>query len=149
MSIEEKELVKKAEILYEFDDTLDQKYKEVLDDIKFIRADIHREERKARKKAYKRMRKGNRFYDTRGQYNVRRAAIRRMEEKDKEGLSFIDKVLDIFVELKPICVIIAKLVMSLIVSILSIDVVKYRIGDNALNRIHQVYVAAEAVAGVG
>lgn len=131
----------KENLLYEFDQSLDQKYVGLLEEIQFMQADLKREERKAKKKAKKKMQKGNTFYDARGEIQVRQQIIREME-----GGNFFDRVIVAINDLRPICLIIARLVMSLIISILSIDAVKYRIKPDTLNKMHSVYNVAHQVA---
>ena len=93
------------------------------------------------KKAFKNMKKGNTFYDASKPINVRKEVIKNMENRN-----FFERVTGIIQELKPICIIIARLVMSLIVSILSIDAVKYRISPKTLNAMRNVYDLAKSVA---
>lgn len=132
---------KDENILYEIDKSLDQKYVGLLEEIQFMQADIKREERKARKKAKKKMKKGNTFYDPRSEIRVREQIIREME-----GGNFFDRVMQAIQDIRPICMVIARLVMALIVSILSIDSIKYRIKPNTLSNMHSVYDMAHKVA---
>ena len=132
---------KDENLLYEFDKSLDQKYVGLLEEIQFMQADIKREERKARKKAKKKMKKGNTFYDTRGEIRVREQIIREME-----GGNFFDRVIQAIQDIRAICMGIARLVMALIISILSIDSVKYRIKPDTLSTMHSVYDMAHKVA---
>ena len=131
----------KGNIILEIDKSLDKKYADMLEEIQYMQADIDRAERKAKKKAFKNMRKGNTFYDASKPINVRKEVIKNMENKN-----FFERVTNIIQELKPICIIIARLVMSLIVSILSIDAVKYRISPNTLHTMRNVYDLAKSVA---
>ena len=131
----------KGNIIIEIDKSLDKKYADMLEEIQYMQADIDRAERKAKKKAYKNMRNGNTLYDASKPINVRKEVIKNMENRN-----FFERVTDIIQELKPICIIIARLVMSLIVSILSIDAVKYRISPKTLNAMRNVYDLAKSVA---
>ena len=131
----------KGNIILEIDKSLDKKYADMLEEIQYMQADIDRAERKAKKKAFKNMRKGNTFYDASKPINVRKEVIKNMENRN-----FFERVTGIIQELKPICIIIARLVMSLIVSILSIDAVKYRISPKTLNAMRNVYDLAKSVA---
>ena len=131
----------KGNIILEIDKSLDKKYADMLEEIQYMQADIDRAERKAKKKAFKNMKKGNTFYDASKPINVRKEVIRNMENRN-----FFERVTGIIQELKPICIIIARLVMSLIVSILSIDAVKYRISPKTLNAMRNVYDLAKSVA---
>ena len=134
---------KEPDILFEFDKALDQKYMDLLEEIQFMQADIKREERKAKKKAIKKMKKGNNFYDARMEVKVREDIIRKME-----GDNFFDRVTKAIEDVRPICLVIAKLVMSLIVTILSIDAVKYRVKPETLNTMHSIYTLAHKVSVV-
>lgn len=131
----------KGNIILEIDKSLDKKYADMLEEIQYMQADIDRAERKAKKKAFKNMKKGNTFYDASKPINVRKEVIKNMENRN-----FFERVTCIIQELKPICIIIARLVMSLIVSILSIDAVKYRISPKTLNAMRNVYDLAKSVA---
>ena len=131
----------KGNIILEIDKSLDKKYADMLEEIQYMQADIDRAERKAKKKAFKNMKKGNTFYDASKPINVRKEVIKNMENRN-----FFERVTGIIQELKPICIIIARLVMGLIVSILSIDAVKYRISPKTLNAMRNVYDLAKSVA---
>lgn len=133
---------KNAIVLYQLDENLDRKYEEVLEEIQFYQADIKRAERKAKKKAIKQMKKGNNWFDPSYEVRVRKEVIRKME-----GDNFFDRVERILYDIKPICMIIARLVMSLILSILSIDSVKYRIRPETLGKMRTVYDVARTISG--
>lgn len=132
---------KDPSLIYQIDECLDEKYKNLLEEITFMQADIDRAERKARKKALKEMKKGNTFYDMNIETRVRRDVIRNME-----GSDFLTRCMNVLEELKPVCMIIARLVMALIVSILSISSVGYRIKPDTLNKMHSVYNMAHKIA---
>lgn len=130
-----------ADILFHIDQSLDKKYMDMIEEIQFMQADLKRAERKAKKKAIREMKKGNNFFNGNYEIEVRKKCIREME-----GSNFLERVSNIINDLKPICVIIARLVMSLIVSILSIDSVKYRIRPTTLQKMQSVYTLAKSVS---
>lgn len=132
---------KETDLICQIDESLDEKYKDLIEEITFMQADIDRAERKARKKAIKKMKKGNTFYDTSYELNVRKDVIRKME-----GTDFFSRVINTLEELKPVARIIARLVMALIVSILSISSVEYRIKPETMSKMHQVYSMARSIA---
>ena len=67
--------------------------------------------------------------------------------KKKDFLMMLMKYTDIWIMLQErLCMVIARLVMALIISILSIDSVKYRIKPDTLNTMHSVYDMAHKVA---
>ena len=137
---EKKEKEKKDEnVLYRFDNALDAKYLQLRDEIVLMQAEVDREVRKAKKKALKRMKKGNSFYE----YNtddVRRTVIRHMEKTD-----FFTRVEEALQAVRPIVYLIAELVKSLIIAILNIDAVKYRINPRTLHSMQSVYSLASSV----
>lgn len=143
MSNKKKNKKKKQEpdILYHIDNALDQRYVDMLEEIQFMQADLKRAERKAKKKAIREMKKGNNFFNGNYEIEVRKKCIREMERNN-----FLERVSNIINDLKPVCVIIARLVMSLIVSILSIDSIKYRIKPQTLQKMQSVYTLAKSVS---
>lgn len=131
------------DVLYEFDKSIDQKYVGLLEEIQFMQADLKRAEKKARKQAMKNMKKGNDFYPMNLELRVREHAIHQME-----GTDFFTRVTKAIEDLRPICIAIARLVMALIVSILSIDAIKYRIRPETLDKMNGVYTFAKKVVTV-
>lgn len=130
------------DLLVSIDATLDRKYIDLIEEIKFMQADLKREERKARKKQTKKLKKGGKFYSTQAVENqVRRQIIYRME-----GTNFIDRVLNTLNDLQPVCAIIGKMVMALIVALLSVDSIKYTIKPETLTSMHNVYKVAKEVS---
>lgn len=126
----------------EVDRSLDKKYLDLIDEIQFMQADLRREERKARKRQTKKLRKGGELYSTRDvDRRVRQQIIYRME-----GTNFIERAISVLNELQPICATIGKLVMSLIVAILSIDSIKYTIKPETLRGMDRVYNVAREVS---
>ena len=131
---------KNPNLLYEVDKDLDKRYIELLDEISLMQADIKRAEKKERKKAIKDLRRGNMLYCVEEPIDVRKRIIKQME-----GNNFLDRVSETIRELKPVCLIIARLVMGLIVSILSVPAVKYRIKTETLSTMNKVYELAASV----
>jgi hypothetical protein len=133
------------EFLAEIDESLDRKYLSIIEEIQFMQADLKREERKAKKKAKRQLKKGGGFYSTaESEKEIRRRLVYEME-----GTNFFDRVTDALNDLLPVCSIIAKLVMSLIVAILSIDSVKYQIKPATLQKMNTVYGLARNVSVAG
>lgn len=131
------------EFLINIDRSLDRKYIDLIDEIQLMQADLKREERKARKKQTKKLKKGGKFYSTNEiDYRVRQKLICQME-----GTNFIERAINVLNELQPVCAIIAKMVMTLIIGILSIDSIKYTIKPETLSGMHRVYTIARTVSG--
>lgn len=126
-----KKKAKKQE--YSMDDILDYQYTSLIDEIEQYQAEIKRADKKAKKKAMKKF-KGNGFYPYEYQLAARERVINEME-----GSNILDKCIRLFNEMKPIIKIISRLIASLIVSILSISLIKSRIKPGTLKKLQAVY----------
>ena len=135
----------KEDILFKIDDSLNHKFEVMKLEIEFYQKEIDKAEKKAMKKEFKKMKKHNTFYvPWNNEVNVRQKVIRQME-----GTNFFERVMNLIQELVPLARVIAELVKSLIIAILSVDSVKYRIGGNTLKRMQDVYDMANSVVGMG
>lgn len=141
MSKKKKKKKHEQEFFVEIDRSLDRKYIDLIEEIQFMQADLKREERKVKKKAKKKLKKGGFYIPTDYDRRIRRQLVYQME-----GTNFFERASNILNELKPVCVIIAKLVMTLIVGILSIDSIKYTIKPETLSSMNRVYALAKNVS---
>lgn len=132
-----------VDLLAEIDHTLDKRYRDLIEEIQFMQADLQREERRYKKKQKKKLKKGGNFYST-ADYDRK---IRKQLIYQMEGTNFFERVTAVLGELQPVCAIIAKLVMTLIVGILSVDSIKYTIKPQTLENMHRVYQVAHDVSG--
>jgi hypothetical protein len=115
---------------------LDEKYQALTEEIFFMQKEVEREQRKERKRAYKRMKKHNDLYlpvKTR----LREETIAKLEG------GWLDQLVQFLGELKPIIRAIASCIMQLIVSLLSIDAVKYRVSQSTLGKMQNVFEIAK------
>lgn len=134
---------KKNDVLYEMDTSqLDKRYLDLIEEIQFMQADLKRAERKVKKKQKKNLKKGKSFYLVSEERLARQQLIYQME-----GTNFFDRAIQTLGELQPVCVIIAQLIMTLIVAILSIDSVKYSIRPETMKKMHSLYGLARQVGG--
>lgn len=125
---------KEPSILESWDSKLDDQYKEIITDIEDIQYEIYKADRKKKKKQKKKMKKGKiAFYDPRSKKARKRAATRLTSEKILSGIQ------KIFTELKPLFILLAKLIKMIICAILSLDVVKRSISTQTLNKINDLY----------
>lgn len=141
MSKKKKKKKHEQEFFVEIDRSLDRKYIDLIEEIQFMQADLKREERKVKKKAKKKLKKGGFYIPTDYDRRIRQQLVYQME-----GTNFFERANNILNELKPVCVIIAKLVMTLIVGILSIDSIKYTIKPETLSSMNRVYALAKNVS---
>jgi len=124
-----------------FSSKLDKQYQEIIGDIEDIQYKIYLADKKKQKKQKKKMKKGKiNFYEPKDK-KVRLWAI-----DEITGDKIFKTIKNIFEDLKPIVVIISKLLMALIVSILSLDVIKEKISNKALERIDTLYKLCASVA---
>ena len=133
--------LEQQDVLYKIDNSLDKKYLELREEILYMQADVDRIVKKEKKKAIKKMKKGNTFYEYDGE-EVRRKVIKKME-----GNNFFERIEEALRGLRPIVVLLAELVKALIVSILNLDYVKYRVSPNTLRNMQTVYSLANTVVG--
>lgn len=124
-----------------FHSRLDKQYQEIVGDIEDIQYKIYLADKKKQKKQKKKMKKGKiSFYEPKS----KKARIWAVEELTGEKM--FNTIKTLLLDLKPIVVIIAKMIMALLVSILSLDVVKSNISSSALTKIDTIYNMCKAVA---
>lgn len=132
-----------SEFLVKVSADLDKKYVDLIEEVQFMQAELKRETKKAKRKQLKKLKKGGGFYSTVDfEREVRHRLINEME-----GTDFFTRAANIISELKPVCIVIAKLVMALIVAILSIDSIKYTIKPATLHKLNGLYSFARSVTG--
>lgn len=132
----EKEEKEKRDLLILVGDVLDEKYQKLTEEIFLMQEEVKREQRKEDKRAYKRMKNHNDLYLP-SKAKLKEATIAKLEG------NWLDQLLQFLGELKPIIRVIASFIMQLIVSLLSIDAVKYRCTPTTLNKMQNVFQAAK------
>lgn len=127
-------------ILYRIDNSLDKKYENVLKEIEVMKAEIDKADRKGKKLAKKKLKKNNDFYQFSYEIKKRKEVVEKMERKN-----LFDKIEEAIQGIRPICVLIARLVAALIVAILSIDVIKKYISPKTVKKLSSLYNLAMQV----
>jgi hypothetical protein len=117
-------------------DVLDEKYKKLTEEIFVMQEEVKREQKREERRAYKYMKKHNELYLP-AKAKLREATIAKLEG------NWLDQLIQFLGELKPLLRAIASCIMQLIVSLLSIDAVKYRCSPNALAKMQRVFHAAK------
>lgn len=131
---------KEPSILNSIDDTLSSQYKEIIGDIEEIQYQIQKADKKKAKKAKKKMKKGKiGFYETRSS----RARINAAKRITSDQI--IGTVISIFQDLKPLAILLARLVAAIICAILSLDIVKSKISPSILEKMKMLYNACMGV----
>ena len=137
---------KSISILNEVDKTINGTYENLREEIEEMQLQLHIAEEEAKKRAKKaakrkKGRKAKDFYDA---DDVRKKVRREMVEKI-EGNNFLDRAMAFLKDISPIFVTIARLIASLILCILSIDIVKVNIKPETLDKMTKVYEKAMSV----
>ena len=132
---------KKGGLMYTVDDNLNRQYQDIIADIEDIQYEIYLEDQKANKKMRKKIKKGKGGFYNNASLEVRKKAVKKIK---KQGI--LEFFLDIIEDLKPIVVIIARLIGALICSILSLDIVKAHIGNKTLDKMNKVYRTCMSIA---
>lgn len=129
-------------ILHEVDKTLDASCKSIIEEIQDYQMEIYLADQKARKKERKRMMKDP-YYFNNNQERIRqrKKVVKKMEETD-----FFSRMEKAMKEITPIIIVISRLVASLILTILSLDIVKTRIDKNTLGKMKSVYELARSIS---
>lgn len=127
---------KSISLLEEMDKTMNSTHQDLLEEIEAFQIRLNIADQKARKmikkKKYKKKHPNHTYQDC--QKIVRQEVL-----EDMQGTNFLDRVRSILTDLVPIVTIIARLVASLILSILSIDSVKLYIKPELLEKMNKVY----------
>ena len=126
----------KKDLILLVGDVLDEKYKKLTEEIFLMQEEVKREQRKENKRAYKMMKKHNTMY------LPSKARLSERTIAKLEG-NWLDQLIQFLGELKPVIRAIASCIMQLIVSLLSIDAVKYRCSSNTLNKMSNVFQIAK------
>lgn len=118
----------------QFDMTIDKQYKEIITDIEDMQYELWKADKKKAKKDRKKIKKGKiAFYSGKSKKARTKAANRLV------GSKWFDTIKSVIEEIKPIAVIIMRLLAALITAILSIDQVKKYIKPDTLEKIDGVY----------
>ena len=142
MSKKKKNSKKKSiSILKEVDKSLTGTYDDLIEEIQDMQYQLNLVDQKARKKAKKHAKSGKEFCD----YKKLRADARKQVVQTMEGNNFLDRVNRVLNDIAPIIVLIGRLVASLILAILSLDIVKVNIKPETLQKMTSVYEHAMAL----
>lgn len=131
---------KKEKLLYEVDNSLNAQYMGLKDEIEYLQMEWDRTRAKCKKKAKKKMKKNGGFYPYEYELKERKKLIKKME--DSNLFSRTESCLE---DLRPICLIIARLIAALIVAILSIDAIKLYLKPETMEKMTRVYELAMSV----
>lgn len=140
MSKKKKKKQKKEKLLYEVDNSLNAQYMGLKDEIEYLQMEWDRTRAKCKKKAKKKMKKNGGFYPYEYEMKERKKLIKKME--DSNLFSRTESCLE---DLRPICLIIARLIAALIVAILSIDAIKLYLKPETMEKMTRVYELAMSV----
>lgn len=140
MSKKKKKKQKKEKLLYEVDNSLNAQYMGLKDEIEYLQMEWDRTRAKCKKKAKKKMKKNGGFYPYEYELKERKKLIKKME--DSNLFSRTELCLE---DLRPICLIIARLIAALIVAILSIDAIKLYLKPETMEKMTRVYELAMSV----
>lgn len=121
-------------ILYRIDNSLDLKYESLLKEIEVMQDKIRKADKKGKKKAKNKLKKSNDFYQFSYEIKKRREVIEDLERKN-----LFDKIEEAIQSVRPICILIARMVAALIVALLSLDAIKRHISPKTMSRMSSIY----------
>lgn len=137
-----KKETKKVSILKEYDNMMNDTYDDLLEEIQDMQMIIASEDRKIAKKAKKAAKKGKGYYNV----NQEKRKVRQHVIGKMESTNWMARIMQILKDIAPIITIIARLVASLILSILSVDEVKVNISKATLAKLNNIYSKAMVIA---
>lgn len=142
MAKKKKKQNKKISILKEYDSMMNDTYDDLLEEIQDMQMIIASEDRKIAKRAKKAAKKGKGYYNV----NLEKRKVRQHVIGKMEETNWLDRIIQILKDIAPIIVVIARLVASLILSILSVDEVKVNISKETLSKLNNIYSKAMVIA---
>lgn len=128
--------------LYEFDKDLDSTYERVLLQIEHMNADIKRATKKAKAKAKSKVKNTPGFYNNNYELQARTKVLTEMESNNG---SFLDVVMKAIQDTKAICILIARMVSVLIVSLLSMKSFVAYVKPATLDKLKKIYAISSKV----
>lgn len=132
---------KNISILHEVDTSLNGTYDDLMKEIEEMQLRLNYADSKARKLAKKKGKKNPQFYN----YDRLRKEAREEIISQMEGNNFLERIMNVLNDIAPIVVIIARLVASIILAILSVSSVKVNIKPETLSKLQFVYGKAMAI----
>ena len=132
---------KNISILHEVDTSLNGTYDNLINEIEEMQLRLNYADSKARKLAKKKGKKNPQFYN----YDKLRKETREEIICQMEGNNFLERITNVLNDIAPIVVIIARLVASIILAILSVSSVKVNIKPDTLSKLQFVYGKAMAI----
>lgn len=132
---------KDISILHEVDTSLNGTYDDLMKEIEEMQLRLNYADSKARKLAKKKGKKNPQFYN----YDRLRKEEREKIISQMEGNNFLERIMNVLNDIAPIVVIIARLVASIILAILSVSSVKVNIKPETLSKLQFVYGKAMAI----
>lgn len=131
-------------ILKEVDKTLNGTYDDLMEEIEDMQLQLYLADQKARKKIKKKYKgdKSNREH----QYITEQRKVREEVVNKMMGNNFLERIQKVLNDIAPIIIVIARLVATLILSILSLDIVKVHIKPEYLKKMNFVYEKAMSIA---
>ena len=142
MAKKKKKQNKKISILKEYDSMMNDTYDDLLEEIQDMQMIIASEDRKIAKRAKKAAKKGKGYYNV----NLEKRKVRQHVIGKMEETNWLDRIIQILKDIAPIIVVIARLVASLILSVLSVDEVTVNISKETLSKLNNIYSKAMVIA---
>ena len=136
----DKDIEKVPSILDILDEKIDSQYKEIVTDVEDIQYMIYQADKKKRKKQKKKMKKGKVCFYEPYSVKAREKAVFRITSSE-----IIEGIRSIIENFKPLAILLCRLVKLIICTILSIPVVKEKIGVEGLKKIQAVYTMCGAI----
>lgn len=132
--------------LKKIDKQVDKNYKKLIGEVKLIKEDLYNTDKAAKKKAMKKAKGDKKLYKKYYKEDKKRIQKRMQVIREMESFDLATNLDDSLSNLSYCVVLLSKLVMSLIVTVLSIDSVKYNASEETLSKLQNVYTVARNIS---
>lgn len=129
---------KEVSILKEVDTVLTDTYADISKEIQELQLEIYKAEEKAKRKAKKKLKKNPQFFDSdKIRLDARKEVLNKMQSSN-----LLERLDTMYSDIRPVIVVISRLVAAFIVLLLSFEPIKAYIGVDKLTLLNKIYKAA-------
>ena len=132
--------------LKKIDNQLDKNYKKLIGEVKLIKTDLYNTDRAAKKKAMKKAKGDKKLYKKYYREDKNRLKKRMEVIKEMESFDLATNLDNSLNNLSYTIVLLGKLIMSIIVTLLSVDTFKYNASEETLSKLQNTYAIAKNIS---
>ena len=132
--------------LKKIDKQVNKDYKKLIGEVRLIKEDLYNVDKAAKKKAMKKAKGDKNLYKKYYKEDKNRIKKRMQVIKEMESFDLATNLDNSLNNISYCIVLLSKLIMSVIVTVLSIDTVKYNASEETLSKLQSVYTVARNIS---